>query len=636
MSVPTGSVGGGRGPLRGWLIALLALVLLMAGCSTPERDESSDAPAAVSQAVSPDQALDLTIEGVAHLTAPPGTFATPGRVKLAPVTDPQPGVPGVSVAGAGVDVSFEGVEPGQPLHLVFTDVRDPASPEDIPAVVHQRHDGTWETEPGKVTAEGDIAIDATEFSLRVPGWLDPLGWLRDVAGSVADSVADAIGGRTDEPPCADNGPNFAEVSSGTTLVHDCLITNTDPANGRDRAEVQLSPNRRHYLWVAIPQGVEYSWVNWQPPPLRAALGRMFGFDPDRQALVDQGTLMTSGVGQPTTDQALTFTAFIDLKSSALSLAATVLGLAPDVPRIFGGKAVDPRGGLLAAALVTAQCADKIPHSRTDIGQSYAFFRCVVGAAMANLEDPDKALAAAMEQFGEASYSAQAQDALKSRATVLRVLGTVVKVLSLGGAVRDIWSQVVDSYAQMGSLRTGDVQLALRGRPNGPADGQTDPHVVRFDGIGDLTLSMNAADLTARGYINQGNMYSGMDASCVRYAKEGSQLSASVESATGRVLAIVNFGGDPQLRTQVGDIRVGSTLAQVRSAFNRPGYQVVEMLDLDFGQGSNGVVVNGPDGSIGLGLEDVSAAEYANGSATVGWVAGVGIADNAPTARETGC
>lgn len=172
--------------------------------------------------------------------------------------------------------------------------------------------------------------------------------------------------------------------------------------------------------------------------------------------------MTSGAGQPSTDQTFTFTAFIDPKSAALSLAASVLGLASDVPRIFGGQPVDPRGGLLAAALVTAQCSDKVPASFTDVGQSYEFFRCVIGAAVANLENPDKALAAAIEQFGEASYGAEAEEALKTRATVLKVMGAVVKVLSLGGAVRDIWSQVVDAYAQMGSVRTGDVHLHLRG------------------------------------------------------------------------------------------------------------------------------------------------------------------------------
>ena len=159
--------------------------------------------------------------------------------------------------------------------------------------------------------------------------------------------------------------------------------------------------------------------------------------------------------------------------------------------------------------------------------------------------------------------------------------------------------------------------------------------VRFDGIGDLSLTMDAADLEAAGFSNQGNLYEGMDAACVGYAKPGSPLTASVESATGRVLAINNYAGD-DLSTQVGRIHVGSTLAQVRAAFARPGYRVVEKLALDFGQGTNGVVVEGPGGAIGLGLDNASAGAYRAGTATVSYVAGVGTPGNAPTLVEDGC
>ncbi len=101
----------------------------------------------------------------------------------------------------------------------------------------------------------------------------------------------------------------------------------------------------------------------------------------------------------------------------------------------------------------------------------------------------------------------------------------------------------------------------------------DQNTVRFDGIGDLDLGLTADDLVARGYVNQGNLYEGMDAECVRYAKDGDPRSVSVESGTGRVLAIANFGGNPELHTEVGDVRVGSTLAEVRAAFGA-GYQIV--------------------------------------------------------------
>lgn len=89
-------------------------------------------------------------------------------------------------------------------------------------------------------------------------------------------------------------------------------------------------------------------------------------------------------------------------------------------------------------------------------------------------------------------------------------------------------------------------------------------------------------------------------------------------------------------TQVGNIAAGSTLAQVRSAFAGAGYQISEVLDGNFGQGSNGVVVTGPGGATGLGLDDATAADYAAGTAAVNFIAGVGDVGQAPTRGETGC
>lgn len=86
-------------------------------------------------------------------------------------------------------------------------------------------------------------------------------------------------------------------------------------------------------------------------------------------------------------------------------------------------------------------------------------------------------------------------------------------------------------------------------------------MIRFDGIGEFTLRLTAKDLHARGYVNKGNLYEGMNPACINYAKDGQPLSFSVESKTGRVLAIQNSGGNQSLRTQIGGVRVGSTLAQ---------------------------------------------------------------------------
>ncbi|MFI5591808.1 hypothetical protein ACIA5G_42640 [Amycolatopsis sp. NPDC051758] len=168
----------------------------------------------------------------------------------------------------------------------------------------------------------------------------------------------------------------------------------------------------------------------------------------------------------------------------------------------------------------------------------------------------------------------------------------------------------------------------------PRTSVPDPHVVRFDGIGPLNIGLTAKDLRGRGYTDQGNAYDQSAPSCVRYAKDGQALSLSVEARTGRVLAVRNFGGDQALRTQIGGIRVGSTLAELRKAFT--GYSIDEQLDLDFGQGSNGVVVSSAQGAIGFGLEDGSPGDYAAGRAKVTYLAGVGSPGHAPTNREDGC
>ncbi|PRY38851.1 hypothetical protein CLV43_108251 [Umezawaea tangerina] len=162
----------------------------------------------------------------------------------------------------------------------------------------------------------------------------------------------------------------------------------------------------------------------------------------------------------------------------------------------------------------------------------------------------------------------------------------------------------------------------------------DPKVIGFGGVGTFTLGLTATELGAMGFANKGNQYSGMTAECVGYAKSGSPLTFSVESKTGRVLSINTAGTDPSLRTEIGGIRVGSTLADVRKAF--AGYEIEEHLAADFGQGSNGVIINGPSGSIGLSLTDATPTDYASGRPTVSFLNGVGVPGHAPTNKEDGC
>jgi hypothetical protein len=159
------------------------------------------------------------------------------------------------------------------------------------------------------------------------------------------------------------------------------------------------------------------------------------------------------------------------------------------------------------------------------------------------------------------------------------------------------------------------------------------NLVRFDGIGALTLTMTVADLTELGYTNSGNTYEGLDASCVSYTLNGSP-SVAANPHTGKVLAIHAPYGNPGPSTAIGGIHAGSTLAQLRSAF--AGYRFKTYFDRDFGQGVNGIVVSNGHADIGFGLADADASAYRSGSAVINWVAGVGTPGNAPTAMETGC
>jgi hypothetical protein len=96
-----------------------------------------------------------------------------------------------------------------------------------------------------------------------------------------------------------------------------------------------------------------------------------------------------------------------------------------------------------------------------------------------------------------------------------------------------------------------------------------------------------------------------------------------------------YGPIGSVRTYIGGIHAGSTLAQVRHAF--VGYSLTLILR-DFGQGSDGVVVGGPAGGfIGISLEPSSQSQFKDGSALVSYVNGVGVsADYAPSPAETGC
>jgi hypothetical protein len=73
---------------------------------------------------------------------------------------------------------------------------------------------------------------------------------------------------------------------------------------------------------------------------------------------------------------------------------------------------------------------------------------------------------------------------------------------------------------------------------------------------------------------------------------------------------------------------------LRKAF--AGNNIEERFKLDFGQGSNGVIVDGSGGSIGFSLDDAPESDYTSGRVKITHLNGVGLPDHAPTNMEDGC
>jgi len=175
----------------------------------------------------------------------------------------------------------------------------------------------------------------------------------------------------------------------------------------------------------------------------------------------------------------------------------------------------------------------------------------------------------------------------------------------------------------GCCASGDavVTLAWNGQSLEAVDverpvGDTD---ITFNSIGAVKLGMSSADLRALGYRGSPGAFG-----CVGY----SALSlpyATVDPRTDSVVAILPDDPD-NYQTYVGGIHPGSLATFVETAFS--AYTVERFYDSDFGQGLNGLLVSGPEGSIGFTLD--GPGEYGN-------VTFIEVGDGQhATAAEVGC
>ncbi|GAB3841590.1 hypothetical protein [Dactylosporangium cerinum] len=433
------------------IIACCAVLASASGCTTKQANESqpgSDLPTptvqakgdAIVVAVAPDQPIAVAVPGLGHLTAPAGTFSAPGKLIARRLqSDSQDGSL-VVVGGSGVDVAFEGTSLVSPITVLFD---DPAATRDLPkdalpVVLHKPDGGDWEAKLLSRTADGVPYISTREFSPNLLGWIPIPGWIRNLA----DSFADFTTQRTDARPCGGPAaPGWSSVDKRTTLVHLCSITNAD------RAEIQVQSNRRFYQWVGVPAGADYIWVEGQPDPLRRVIAKVTGHDIGSNVLLAGNGRFTAGYKQPAQTARKDFNAYLDPWSAGLSVGISVLGL-------------NPSTNVSSAVLIVAKCVTQLlPFPSADGAK--AFLGCFVTQALKNLENPDVALSAAKDLFGEAAYAKEAEEGLKQAKDRLRYLGRFLKV---AGIITSTFPQLPDLFSSWGNDQPGRFTLELKGRP----------------------------------------------------------------------------------------------------------------------------------------------------------------------------
>jgi hypothetical protein len=151
-----------------------------------------------------------------------------------------------------------------------------------------------------------------------------------------------------------------------------------------------------------------------------------------------------------------------------------------------------------------------------------------------------------------------------------------------------------------------------------------PTDIRFDGIGPVTLGMTAQQLTGLGYTPSPGLLG-----CVDYSAPGKPY-VTYDPHHSRTVAVTP--DDPtKYQTYIGGIQTNYSLLDfIRTSF--VGYKIDEYLNNDFGQGTDGVVVTGPGGSIGFTVSQPLSSD--TGLATV---IAIKVADaNHATAAEVGC
>lgn len=371
--------------------------------------------------------LATEIPGLGRLTAPSGAFRTSGQIVIQKLHSQSPANSPIEADGPGIDVTFRGTSLASPLTIYFDDpaVAKAIPSGAVPVVLHKPDGRAWETREISYTSDGVPYLITSDFSPNIFSWIQLPQWMRDLPHSVSDWVS----GSATQRPCVGGGPAWAQTTSSSYLIYECVITNT-ASDGTPRAELQIQNSREHFEWIAIPKGADYVWVDGQPDPVRNLIAHVTGHATRDYVLLGPGQWMSIGFRQSATAAEEAFRVEQDRWSFVLGAAQALVG--------FSGNG----NGMLALLVLAGKC---YVEGKRDLA---GYFECFAKEGFSELSDPKKAVAAAGDILGDRSYDSAYTDELTSIASKLQSMGRLVQAGGLLEAFHVILIPVLDAVVTL--------------------------------------------------------------------------------------------------------------------------------------------------------------------------------------------
>jgi hypothetical protein len=395
--------------------------------------------------VGPGSGVTVRVPKVGTLVAAKGSFSSPGTMTITTNSATPPTGDGVTVAGPGVDVTFNGTKLIKPVTLAFLADAKP-SPSAVPVIAHRADNGQWNYIAASIGTGGMLTGATSHFSLNVPAWVASIGqWVRDVGQWVGQRLASALAGRP--PPLTCSGPpSWFHVASGhSDLVHVCAKDAGPDSNGVDRAEIQIKSNRGVSIQVNVPGNPQYVWVEDQPWPFRQVVMDSLGQDPNRTVILPAGATMT--IGYVRTPQSQDLTATVS-SYTGLALLDTVIRQAlafalPTIDPIFAGYVMFECASGFKPAAVTAT-----PNFSDDgiAGVLNCMFHEAIGEVATDDHNAEN-IATQIGAFVEKTGQSVSAETIEATAKLIRAAAVDVSILlpALQDSAGNLWDAVQSWY-----------------------------------------------------------------------------------------------------------------------------------------------------------------------------------------------